>query len=191
MMKKNRQDGNLIKAYLGGDKMAFQKLYNNYERQLFSYILRYTRNKTAADDVFQQTWIKVINGLKKYEEKGIFSSWLFGIAHNSCIDHIRKNSREKINDNKSIEIDKMESRQNMCPEKEFLKKEKTQYLKKAIEQLKPDQKDVILLRLYTDLTFKEIAEQLGYSLNTVLGRMHYALINLRKIINGGQKNVAV
>ncbi len=178
-----KQDHIWIKSFLAGNNKGFDILYKKYEKPLFSYILRYTHNQQTAEDVFQKTWIKVIKGLEKYEEQGSFGSWLFGIAHNNCIDHFRNNSKKEVDDNLSVKgMDRLENKIAINPEKKLIKEEGLDQLKRAIEELPDEQKQVVLFRLYAELSFKEIAERLECSINTVLGRMHYAVKNLRKIV---------
>jgi RNA polymerase sigma-70 factor (ECF subfamily) len=180
-MDKKPSDGHLVKAYLSGKEKAFEKLYNRYERPLFSFVLRFVGNRSVAEDLFQQTWMKVIGGLEKYEERGSFSSWLFGIANNCCLDHVRKVSRAKVNDFVSSGgMDQLPGK-NRDPEKTVIETEKSEWLQNAISQLPLEQRQVVLMRLTGEIPFKEIAEALNTSINTVLGRMHYAVQSLRKM----------
>ena len=175
-------DAQLIRSYGNGRDRAFQKLYSRYERPLFSFILKFMNDRQSAEDVFQQTWIKVIHGLPEYEEKGKFSSWLFGIAHNGCIDHARRVSRSRIDDRASGDgLDTLQG-EELNPEGALVEREKKQWLKKAVDRLPEEQKEVVLLRLHAEIPFKEIAEMTGSPLNTVLGRMHYAVQNLKKMV---------
>ncbi|MBN2028856.1 sigma-70 family RNA polymerase sigma factor [bacterium] len=180
-MEKIQSDAHLIQSYLSGRERAFEKLLKRYERPLFSFIFRFVGDRQSAEDLFQQTWFKVIQGLPRYKERGSFSSWLFGIANNGCIDFVRKHNRAKRNDLVSGEgMEQLKSDEHNQMDR-LLRKEKTIWLEKAIEQLPPDQKQVVLLRIYSELPFKEIARILNDPLNTVLGRMHYAVQNLKKI----------
>ena len=175
-------DARLVRSYLMGNDKAFEKLFKRYERPLFSFILRFTGDRAKAEDVFQQTWLKVINGLSSYEEKGKFASWLFGIANNCCIDEARKRSRSKVDDYASSEgMDKLEGDMS-DPEVELLRQEESVWLEQAVDRLPDAQKEVVLLRLHAEMPFKEIAELLGSPMNTVLGRMHYAVQNLKKFV---------
>ena len=174
-------DANLIRRYLAGQDRAFDKLFKRYERPLFSFILRFVRDREGAEDLFQQTWMKVIKALPQYEERGSFSSWLFGIANNCCVDHARKKARSKVDDLTSSEgMDRLPN-PNPNPEDTVIKKEQKAWLEQAVEQLPQEQKQVVLMRLFGQLPFKEIARVVNCPLNTVLGRMHYALKNLRKM----------
>jgi len=131
--------------------------------------------------LFQQTWMKVIKALPQYEERGSFSSWLFGIANNCCVDHARKKTRSKVDDLTSSEgLDRLPN-PHPNPEDTVIRKEQKAWLEQAVEQLPQEQKQVVLMRLFGQLPFKEIARVVNCPLNTVLGRMHYALKNLRKM----------
>jgi RNA polymerase sigma factor (sigma-70 family) len=182
-MEKKPADAKLVRTYLSGNDRAFENLFKRYERPLFSFILKFVRDRQVAEDIFQQTWMKVLNGLNGYEEKGKFSSWLFGIANNCCIDHSRKETRSKVDGRTSAEGMDMLEGDDCNPESTFLKQEETEWLEKAIQTLPMEQKEVVLLRLHGQLPFKEIARVLESPLNTVLGRMHYAVRNLRKAID--------
>ena len=174
-------DANLIRRYLAGQDRAFDKLFKRYERPLFSFILRFVRDREGAEDLFQQTWMKVIKALPQYEERGSFSSWLFGIANNCCVDHARKKARSKVDDLTSSEgLDRLPNL-HPNPEDTVIKKEQKAWLEQAVEQLPQEQKQVVLMRLFGQLPFKEIARVVNCPLNTVLGRMHYALKNLKKM----------
>lgn len=182
MKNESKQDSICIKIFLTGNQKGFDTLYKKYEKSLFSYILKYTHNREAAEDVFQKTWFKAIRGLRDYKEQGSFGSWIFGIAHNNCIDHFRKNSKKQIDDNISEQgIDILENKIAINPETQLVQKEGRNQLKQAIQELPEEQKQVVLLRLYGGLPFKEIAEKCECSINTVLGRMHYAVRNLKKM----------
>jgi RNA polymerase sigma factor (sigma-70 family) len=180
-MDKKPSDALLVRTYLSGKEKAFVKLYQRYERQLFSFILRLVGNRSTAEDLFQKTWMKVITGLEKYEERGSFSSWLFGIANNCCVDHVRKVSRLKLDCFISSERMERVSEKGMNPEKEVLQSEENDWLQNAISQLPSEQRQVVLMRINGEIPFKDIAKALNTSINTVLGRMHYAVQNLQKL----------
>src|SRR4030042_3049005 len=167
-MKKPSGDAKLIKAYMAGNSGAFEKLFHRYEKPLFAFIMRFILNRDAAQDIFQQIWTKVLNGLPNYQETGKFSSWLFGIANNCCIDEIRRKSiikkAEKLD---SFNINPIQQ-QETNPENILIKQEIGIHLKEAIESLPIEQKQVVMLRLNGDMPFKEIARILNCPLNTVL-----------------------
>ena len=181
-MKNEMSDAHLVRAYRSGDDSAFETLYRRYERPLFSFILRFVGNRESAEDLIQLIWMKVLKGLPGYRERDKFGSWLFGIANNCCIDHVRGNARKQIDD--LVSSDKMDQIPDIDPEPEggLMQNELNACLHLAIQELPDEQKQVVLLRLYSELPFKEIARIAGSSLNTVLGRMHYAVRNLRKTL---------
>jgi len=182
-MEKIMDDSKLIKKYLSGDNRSFELLYKKYEKPLFSYIFRMTNNRENAEEVFQKTWIKVIEKMKSYKEKGKFSSWLFSIGHNCTIDLLRKETR--IKEDYIISDDSFTIKEkDKNPEQILVSDENRELLKTAINKLPQEQKDVVLLRIYGDMSFKEISKVLNTPLNTVLGRMHYAVKNLRKGLGG-------
>ena len=174
-------DAQLIKMYLNGKDQAFEKLYKRYEKPLYGFIFKFVGNRAITDDLFQQTWFKIIKALPHYQERGRFSSWMFGIANNCCIDHVRRKD-VALKDN-SAGSEKMETLPNegIAPDTQMINDEKKAWLAQSISKLPADQRQVVLLRLHAEMPFKQIAEQLHCSLNTVLGRMHYAVKNLRKM----------
>ena len=179
-MKKKNDDARLIRDYLNGKESAFELLFKRYERPLFSFILRMVNERRSTEDMFQQTWFKVLQNLASYREKGTFSSWLFGIANNCCIDYLRKKNTAKINDTMSETVLHELASDEPLPDETLQVQEGSKWLHSVIEQLPFNQKQVILLRIYGEMPFKDIAESLSCSLNTVLGRMHYAVTNLKK-----------
>jgi RNA polymerase sigma-70 factor (ECF subfamily) len=181
-MEKQTTDAHLIRAYLSGKDHAFEKLFRRYERPLFTFILRFVGDRQVSEDMFQQTWLKVIRALPQYEERGSFSSWLFGIANNCCVDQVRKKRRSRVDDLTSSEgMDRLPD-EDSDPEETLLKQEQVSWLEKAVERLPVEQRQVVLMRLFGEIPFKEIARIVECPLNTVLGRMHYAIKNLRKIV---------
>ena len=189
-MERKPTDARLVRSYRAGKETAFEMLYKRYERPLFSFILKFVKERAGAQDVFQQTWMKVIRGLESYEEKGKFSSWMFGIANNACVDQARKRSRAKIDDFASEEgLDAFKS-EGPDPEDVSIETEKKQWLDQAVSRLPVEQKEVVLLRLQAEIPFKEIAKMLDTPLNTVLGRMHYAMRNLKKMVTEDYGEVA-
>jgi len=178
-MEKIIDDSKLVRKYLNGDSRAFEKLYEKYEKPLFSYIYKMTKNRENAEEVFQKTWIRVIEKMEDYKEKGRFASWVFSIGHNCTIDLLRKEKRNRedyiiSNDNFTI----IEKEKN--PEQILVAEEKKELLKEKINKLTHDQREVVFLRIYGDMSFKEISRMLDVPLNTVLGRMHYAVKNLKR-----------
>lgn len=175
-------DEALIQAYLAGDVRSFDTLYARYKRPLYAYLNRMTGNHALADDLFQQTWLRVIRKLEKYESKQKFFAWLTMIAHNLAIDHFRKEktASELPLDDENIAVSEPVSHTE--PWMKLHNRELEKALRKATETLTEEQKEVFLLR-QQGISFKEIAEVQNCSINTVLGRMQYALKNLRKQLN--------
>lgn len=179
-------DQELISNYLAGNEYSLEILINRHKQKVFSYILLVVRDKHLADDIFQDAFIKVINTLRSgvYKEEGKFIQWVMRISHNLIIDHYRKAKRfpaietstedGDVFDNLRIVDDSIEDRMIMDQIYEDVRK--------LIDYLPDEQRDVLMMRHYSDMSFKEIAEQTDVSINTALGRMRYALINLRKLI---------
>lgn len=177
----DKNDAKLIRAYRKGDNQAFEQLLKRYERPLFSFIFRYVHDKQTAEDLFQQIWIKVLKALDSYDERGQFGSWLFGIANNNCIDHLRSKAVSSRDDVAGEAGFDQFSSEEPLPDEALIHDEKQRWLEAAIQELPEDLKEVLLLRLYSEMPFKEIAEKLNCPLNTVLGRMHYAVGHLKKM----------
>jgi len=174
-------DAKWVHAYQKGDARAFNRLYSRYERPLFSYLLKMLGDRQRAEDVFQQTWMKVIKALPNYREQQRFGSWLFGIGHHAAIDEIRKNSKMALDEFASEQLD-VSCVDSHTPEAVLLERESQEKLHAAIARLPDAQKSVVMMRLKGELSFKEIAEIEKCSINTVLGRMHYAVSNLKKML---------
>jgi len=159
------------------DAVAFGKLIQGYRAQLFSYLLRLCGDRMAAEDLFQETLIKVWKGFKSYNEQSKFSSWLFSIAHNVAVDFIRsasvKNRATRLED-----INEYPGKNN--PYKSLVEKETYQKIMLAVNELSENQKNVFLLKQHSGMTFKEIAKTMDQPLNTVLGHMHYAVSKIKK-----------
>jgi len=179
-------DQELVQAYIKGDQAAIEILINRHRSKVYTYILLTIKNQQLAEDLFQETFIKVIQSLRsgKYRDNGKFLSWVIRIAHNLVIDHFRKEKQLNTLSNDSYETDIFNSKKMSDKNvEEFLIEDQIQNdVRKLIDELPDDQKEVILLRHYGGLSFKEIADQTNVSINTALGRMRYALINLRKLI---------
>ena len=143
-------------------------------------------DRDITEDVFQDTFIKVIRTLKlgKYNEEGKFLPWVMRIAHNLVIDHFRKNNRmPKFDNSTDFDIFSVISDSSLNAEKSMIKAQVEEDVRRLIEELPEDQKQVLIMRMYNDMSFKEISDKTGVSINTALGRMRYALINLRKVID--------
>ena len=178
-------DSLLIQNYINGDERALETLINRHNQRLSSFIYSKVSDREITEDIFQDTFIKVIRTLKKgrYNEEGKFLPWVMRIAHNLIIDHFRKNSRMPLFEGtSSFNIFSVISDEKLNIEKQLIKDQIDEDLVLLIDELPVDQRDVLVMRIYKDMSFKEISENTGVSINTALGRMRYALINLRKII---------
>jgi len=185
MEKKLASDASLIRAYLQGNENSLSVLITRHQSRIYSFIYSKVYDKDVAEDVFQDTFIKVINTLKrgKYNEEGKFLPWVMRIAHNLIIDHFRKNKRMPMFENKGdFNIFSVLCDGDLNIEKQIIKDQIECDVQELIKELPEDQLEVLTMRIYKDMSFKEISERTGVSINTALGRMRYALINLRKII---------
>ena len=180
------EDSELVRDYISGDERALEQLINKHNQRITSFIYSKVLDRDITEDIFQDTFIKVINTLKKgsYSEEGKFLPWVMRIAHNLIIDHFRKNKRmPKFEGNDDFNIFSVIGDDKLNAEKQIIKDQIDSDLGQLIEELPDDQKEVLIMRIYKDMSFKEISENTGVSINTALGRMRYALINLRKIID--------
>ena len=179
-------DAHLVKAYIDGNESALCELITRHKEKVFSFIYSKVYDRDVAEDIFQDTFIKVIRTLKRgaYNEEGKFLPWVMRISHNLVIDYFRKNNRmPKFENNGDFNIFSVLSDDALNAEKRIIKNQVASDVKRLIEELPEDQKNVLIMRMYKDMSFKEISEQTGVSINTALGRMRYALINLRKVID--------
>ena len=185
MRKETITDAVLVSNYISGDESAISVLIKRHKQRIYSFIYSKVLDRDITEDVFQDTFIKVINTLKrgKYNEEGKFLPWVMRIAHNLVIDHFRKNNRMPKFDNAGeFSIFSVLSDNDLNAEKKIIKSQVEDDVRRLIEELPKDQKEVLVMRMYNDMSFKEISERTGVSINTALGRMRYALINIRKII---------
>ncbi|MEN8137688.1 MAG: sigma-70 family RNA polymerase sigma factor [Bacteroidota bacterium] len=183
-------DSKLVSNYINGDESAIEVLIYRHKTKIYNFIYSKIGDRDLTEDIFQDTFIKVINTLKrkKYNEEGRFLSWVMRIAHNLVIDHFRKENRLPKYSNKSdFDVFLLVKDDKLNIENELIKSQIESDVKLLIEQLPDEQKEVLKMRHYNDLSFKEIAENTGVSINTALGRMRYALINLKKMIE--EKNL--
>lgn len=186
-------DNSLVNQFVDGDQAAIELLISRHKKRVFTYIVLIVKNHHLAEDIFQDTFIKVIRSLKtgKYTENGKFISWVLRISHNLIIDHFRK---EKLlnttsNDDASIDLFNSPRYSEENIEDKLVYDEITSDVRLLIEELPDDQRQVIMMRHFQGLSFKEIADLTDVSINTALGRMRYALINLRKMIE--KKNLCL
>lgn len=178
-------DEQLVKAYAEGNNEAFDILLKRHQERIFSYILRIIKNEDIANDIFQETFVKAILTIKqgRYTENGKFPAWISRIAHNLIIDYFRQ---EKTENHQSADLEDVNvlNRKELCEatvEDMLISDQIREDVKHLIKELPPLQREVLNMRYYQNLSFKEIAEMTGVSINTALGRMRYAILNLRRI----------
>jgi len=179
----------LVKQYIDGDEKSLSTLINRHQHKIFSFIFSKVYDKDLAEDIFQDTFIKVIRTLKrgKYNEEGKFLPWVMRIAHNLVIDHFRKSNRmPKFEGKGDFEILDFMTDDDLNAERQIIKSQIETDLHELIKELPQDQLEVLEMRIFKEMSFKEIAFKTDVSINTALGRMRYALINLRKIIEKHQ-----
>lgn len=192
MKRKLIEDAVLVSNYIKGDENALAALINRHKQKIYSFIYSKVFDRDITEDIFQDTFIKVIKTLKngKYNEEGKFLPWVMRIAHNLVIDHFRRNNRiPKFDNTGEFSIFSVLSDSSLNAEKSIIKDQVESDVRRIIEELPEDQKQVLMMRMYQDMSFKEISERTGVSINTALGRMRYALINLRKVID--QHNIVL
>ena len=185
MRKELISDATLVSSYIEGDEFSLEILIKRHKQRVYSFIYSKVYDRDIAEDVFQDTFIKVIRTLKrgKYNEEGKFLPWVMRIAHNLVIDYFRKNNRmPKFDNTGEFSIFSVLSDTSLNAEKALIKDQVETDVRRLIEELSDDQKEVLMMRMYQDMSFKEISERTGVSINTALGRMRYALINMRKVI---------
>ena len=182
-------DAFLVNEYISGSEIALEKLINRHKLRIFNFIKSKVLDRDTAEDIFQDTFIKVIKTLKSgvYNEEGKFSPWVMRISHNLVIDFFRKNNRiPTIENNDEYDVFKFISDTTPNVEMTLFQDQIISDLQKLVQELPEDQKEVLVMRLYRDMSFKEIAENTNVSINTALGRMRYAIINLRKLVDENQ-----
>jgi RNA polymerase sigma-70 factor (ECF subfamily) len=193
---KNSQvsDQVLITNYLNGDESSFETLLLKYKDRVYAQLYLMVKNRDLAEDLFQETFIKVVNTLKvgKYNHEGKFLPWVKRIAHNLAIDHFRKlKKRNEIHNRDEYDLMANIPEDSLNVEEAIVSAQIMGSLKGLVEELPQEQREVIMMRIYMGLSFKEIADETNVSINTSLGRMRYALINLRKIISDKNLNLKV
>lgn len=185
-------DSELINLYIGGDESALRTLILRYEQQIFTYILSSVKNRELAEDLFQDTFIKVINTLRTggYKDEGKFPQWVTRIANNLKIDYYRKEQRLPLfESNGEFNIFDTLGVEDPSVEQKLIQEQIYRDIQSLLQYLPEEQKEVIEMRIYQGISFKEIAEMTNVSINTALGRMRYALINLRKLVE--EKNMVL
>jgi len=185
-------DHQLIHQYMAGNSAAFSTLVLRYKTKLYSSIYLLVKDKYLAEDMFQEVFIRVIDKMKKghYTEEGKFLPWIMRIAHNMCLDHFRKVKRSPvIRNSEDVDIFDMLNFSVPNAEDRLIASQSHDRVRKMLDMLPEEQREIIIMRHYADLTFKEIAALKDISINTALGRMRYGLINLRKVM--AEKQIAL
>ena len=186
----NLTDQQLIQLFINGDASALEELINKHKDRIFTSIVILVKDKNLAEDIFQEVFIKIIDTLRSgsYTDEGKFLPWALRIAHNLCVDHFRKAKRTPVVYNKSEEYDMFENLNitEEGAEGRIMKSQSHEKIRQMLDLLPQDQREVIVLRHFANLSFKEIAEKTNCSINTALGRMRYGLINLRKMMEEHQ-----
>ena len=189
MDNRTLSDAILIKKYIEGDEATLAILIERHQSKIYGFIYTKIQDRDICDDIFQDTFIKVIKTLKtkSYNEEGKFLPWVMRIAHNLVIDYFRKSKKMPMQrDTNDYSIFSYLSDSSLDVEKKIITSQIEEDLNRLLDELPEDQKEVIVMRIYQDLSFKEIADSTGVSINTALGRMRYAILNLRKIIEKNQ-----
>jgi RNA polymerase sigma-70 factor (ECF subfamily) len=192
----NLSDYELVQRYVEQeDKASIEVLINRHRKKIYTYIVLVVKDQHLAEDVFQETFIKVFKSLRegRYRDNGRFISWVIRIAHNLMIDHFRKEKQLNTISNDSYENDLFNSKKfaDKTVEEEIVFDQISKDVRRLVHELPDEQREVVILRHYCDMSFKEIAEQTGVSINTALGRMRYALINLRRLIKEKDLSLSV
>lgn len=190
-------DQELVNQYINGEESALAILIQRHKRRIFSYIMMTVKDRALAQDIFQDTFFKVINTLKKgqYNEEGKFLPWVMRISHNLIIDSFRRDKKMPTisggvnEEGEGFDIFSLIPMEDKNAEQHLEQGQVRKDIRKLIEKLPMEQREVLIMRHYYDMSFKEISEQTNVSINTALGRMRYALINLRKMID--QRNIVV
>ncbi len=178
-------DKELVDIYISGKESALEVLINRHKNKIFSTILFMVNDRDLAEDLFQDTFIKVINTLRagRYNEEGKFFPWVQRISHNLVIDHFRREKKMRtISPNEDFDIFKVLKLSDENVQDVMVREQIEDDVRKMVAYLPEEQREVVEMRMYKDLSFKEISELTGVSINTALGRMRYALINLRKLV---------
>ena len=182
-------DASLVNSYISGNEAALETLIKRHQSRIFGFIYSKVGDRDLADDIFQDTFIKVIRTLKSnaYNEEGKFLPWVMRIAHNLIVDHFRHNKKMPMyRETEEFSIFSIMTDDSLTIENKLISAQVTKDSRQLVEELPADQKEVLMMRLYQDMSFKEISEATGVSINTALGRMRYAVINLRKVIDKHQ-----
>lgn len=185
MQVTNMNDQELIALYLGGEERAFEELLNRHQQKIYTSIYLFVKEQSLAEDIFQEVFIKIIDTLRKgkYNHEGKFLQWAMRIAYNMCVDHFRRSKRRpKISPTDTFDIFDVLQVTDDNAEQFMIRSQTHDKIRTLVDLLPPEQREVVILRHYADMSFKEIAKLTRVSINTALGRMRYALINIRKMV---------
>ncbi|MDH3652028.1 MAG: sigma-70 family RNA polymerase sigma factor [Saprospiraceae bacterium] len=178
-------DQELINHYLEGNERAFEELLDRHRNKIYTSIYLFVKDQSLAEDIFQEVFIKIINTLRsgKYNHEGKFVQWAMRIAYNMCVDQFRrKKRRPQVSPTETFDIFDVLHISDDNMETSMIKSQTHQRVRQLVDMLPPEQREVVILRHYADMSFKEIAQLTRVSINTALGRMRYALINIRKMV---------
>ncbi len=179
------KDQELIHRYLNGDDKSFEILLNRHKEKIYTSIYLFVKDHEKANDIFQDVFIKIIDTLRKgkYNHEGKFLQWALRISYNMCVDNFRRGKRRtKVSPSETFDIFDVLETQEDNMEDILVKNQMKTRIRKLVDQLPPEQREVVILRHYADMSFKEISQLTRVSINTALGRMRYALINMRKMV---------
>ena len=178
-------DQQLIARYLEGDERSFEELLNRHKQKIYTSIYLFVKDQSLAEDIFQEVFIKIIDTLRKgkYNHEGKFVQWAMRISYNMCVDYFRRTKRRpKVAPTETFDIFDVLQAGDDNAEQRIIKSQTHGRIRQLVDQLPPEQREVVILRHYADMSFKEIAKLTRVSINTALGRMRYALINIRKMV---------
>jgi len=178
-------DQDLILTYLDGNEKAFEELLNRHRQKIYTSIYLFVKDQSLAEDIFQEVFIKIIDTLRKgkYNHEGKFLQWAMRIAYNMCVDYFRRSKRRpKVSPTETFDIFDVLQNPDNNAEQDIIRSQTHAKVRKLVDMLPPEQREVVILRHYADMSFKEIAKLTRVSINTALGRMRYALINIRKMV---------
>ncbi|MCB0695368.1 MAG: sigma-70 family RNA polymerase sigma factor [Lewinellaceae bacterium] len=182
-------DQELISCYLNGEEKAFEVLLNRHKNKIYTSIYLFTKDRSLADDIFQEVFIRIIDTLRKgkYNHEGKFLQWAMRISYNLCVDYFRRGKRRPIvSSNDDFDIFDVLKQPELNAEESIMRSQTHDKVRQLVDHLPEEQREVVILRHYADMSFKEIAGLTQVSINTALGRMRYALINIRKMIEEKQ-----
>lgn len=178
-------DQQLISNYLEGDEKAFEELLSRHKQRIYTSIYLFVKDQSLAEDIFQEVFIKIIDTLRKgkYNHEGKFLQWALRISYNMCVDYFRRNKRRpKVSPTETFDIFDVLQSSERNAEQSIIRSQTHDKIRTLVDMLPPEQREVVILRHYADMSFKEIAKLTRVSINTALGRMRYALINIRKLV---------